>query len=323
MAAATLSRMEEVICRVRAINIPGKETEKPKPVPLMECADDDIPTDLRVKWANKILKIFDKITPSADSDVLRPLDFLLDADGSVEPVAAEEKSSESGDQIRGFYPAPFSIPLATVAELDPKEIQKRAELFALGGLLYETISLKKPFGELEDEEIQSRYSQGTFPDDVWNMTLAPAILSCWSWEFKESIEAELASQRLFTRLGKYAREHPYQFGFQAVGGTLALASVGAVPVLGALGFSAVGPVAGSVAAGVQSSMGLVQAGSVFAWCQSVTMGGAAVGGLVGAGATGAGVAAVATVPAFMGPSMKERFNRTVRTAGKAESESKL
>lgn len=61
------------------------------------------------------------------------------------------------------------------------------------------------------------------------------------------------------------------------------------PVLGVAGFSAMGPVAGSTAAAWQSSIGIVQAGSFFAWCQSAAMGGAAAGAIVGA--QGAGVAA--------------------------------
>jgi hypothetical protein len=53
----------------------------------------------------------------------------------------------------------------------------------------------------------------------------------------------------------------------------------AIPaVLGAVGFSTTGPVAGSLAAGWQSSIGLVQAGSIFAWCQSVAMGGTSIVG---------------------------------------------
>lgn len=61
-----------------------------------------------------------------------------------------------------------------------------------------------------------------------------------------------------------------------------------------IGFSAAGPVAGSVAAGWQGSIGLVQAGSLFAWCQSAAMGGAAVTGIIAAGASGLTAAAGAT-----------------------------
>lgn len=72
------------------------------------------------------------------------------------------------------------------------------------------------------------------------------------------------------------------------------ASVAALPILGAAGFAATGPVAGSAAAAWQSSVGLVQAGSLFAWCQSAAMGGAAVSGIVAGGAAGGSVALAAT-----------------------------
>ncbi|KAL5482936.1 hypothetical protein ACEPAI_9531 [Sanghuangporus weigelae] len=64
--------------------------------------------------------------------------------------------------------------------------------------------------------------------------------------------------------------------------------------LGALGFSAIGPVAGSIAAGIQSTVygGAVGAGSLFAFCQSLTMGGAGAmaiaTGVSGAGGLAAG-----------------------------------
>lgn len=59
-----------------------------------------------------------------------------------------------------------------------------------------------------------------------------------------------------------------------------------VPVLGAAGFEALGPAAGTAAASWQASLRLVEAGSLFAWCQSAAMGGAAVGGIQAVGATG-------------------------------------
>lgn len=82
---------------------------------------------------------------------------------------------------------------------------------------------------------------------------------------------------------------------QAVGGAVTIASIAIVPILGVAGFSAIGPVAGSVAAALQSSIGLVEAGSFFALCQSIAMGGAAIGGIVGAGLGGAEIIAVAKV----------------------------
>lgn len=73
------------------------------------------------------------------------------------------------------------------------------------------------------------------------------------------------------------------------------ASLAAVPLLGAAGFAAAtGPVAGTAAAAWQSSIGVVQAGSLFAWCQSAAMGGAAVNGIIACGVTGGSVALAAT-----------------------------
>ena len=100
------------------------------------------------------------------------------------------------------------------------------------------------------------------------------------------------------------------------------ASLVALPILGAAGFAAAGPVAGSAAAAWQSSFGLVQAGSVFAWCQSAAMGGAAVNGILAVGATGGGLAAAATGAGFVRgqttltpEKMKEMFVTVYRKEG--------
>lgn len=97
------------------------------------------------------------------------------------------------------------------------------------------------------------------------------------------------------QVAKYIVDNPIPFTFQAIGGVAMFVSAITVPVLGAIGFSAVGPAAGSVAAGMQSSIGLVPAGSLFAWCQSVAMGGAALGGVNAGIFGGAGVVGAATL----------------------------
>ncbi|KAI0728219.1 hypothetical protein C8Q72DRAFT_795360 [Fomitopsis betulina] len=79
-----------------------------------------------------------------------------------------------------------------------------------------------------------------------------------------------------------------------------LAPVVAPPLLGIVGFSAAGPVAGqgllntdqgTIAAAIQSSIGNVAAGSAFAVCQSVAMGGALPALGYAAGAAGGAAAA--------------------------------
>lgn len=96
--------------------------------------------------------------------------------------------------------------------------------------------------------------------------------------------------------GTYAREHPILVGAQAAGIVLTTAAFCVNPVLGAVGFTAAGPAAGSAAAAWQASMGAVQAGSLFAWCQCVAMGGTAVGGVQAVSLAGT---ALTTVPRFV------------------------
>ena len=96
----------------------------------------------------------------------------------------------------------------------------------------------------------------------------------------------------------------------------------AIPVLGAVGFSAVGPVAGSIAAGWQGSIGLVQGASLFAWCQSAAMGGAALGGIQAAGVAGVagavmGGAAMQAAGIADIQGLDEIFKRVYRTPERA------
>lgn len=110
----------------------------------------------------------------------------------------------------------------------------------------------------------------------------------------------------------YAKAHPIRTGIQVAGLTLSAVSMFAVPVLGYVGFTAVGPAAGSAAAAWQSSIGLVQANSLFAWCQSAAMAGAALGSIQAAGVAGAALTRVTDLPGLV-----EMFHEFCRTAKRA------
>lgn len=129
------------------------------------------------------------------------------------------------------------------------------------------------------------------------------------------------------RLLNYARSHPYLFALQASGGFISAVSFGAPLILGGVGFGALGPVAGSVAVGWQSSIGIVPAGSFFAWCQSAAMGGAAASGIFAAGVAGASTAAGATLAGFLTKAdvgnmteeqIQEMYEKAFRRGPKAE-----
>ena len=82
--------------------------------------------------------------------------------------------------------------------------------------------------------------------------------------------------------------HPWETAFAF----LSILSITIVPfILPAMGFSAIEPIAQSTAAGWQSSIGIVVAGTLFAFLQSAAMGGVAAGVCYGAGVAGLDVLA--------------------------------
>ncbi|KAF5874787.1 uncharacterized protein Bfra_003236 [Botrytis fragariae] len=293
---------ERAICKVRL------------PVYEENCKelDPSRQSNLRLKWAHSIHKLFFTDEKASDRNNVRNFDFQLNVDGSVENRFQNQPASLMTTMQ---YPTRYQLPEAISDRLNTTEERvARAELFALGSILYEVILGHQLFHEVDEgldngREIQRLIAIGSFPEDLWNLPITPKILGCLCPGFIQ----EMLSLRKKVGIGSYIKNHPYRFGFQVLGGAVTIASVVAVPVLGAVGFSAAGPIAGSTAAAWQSSMGLVEAGSIFAWCQSAAMGGAAVGGIIGAGVGGAGILAGASSLGaldgadFDNPELKKRF----------------
>ncbi|KAJ8066910.1 hypothetical protein OCU04_004295 [Sclerotinia nivalis] len=289
-----MAASKRAICRVRLPRIDEKKDEEPNLNP---------PSDLHTKWANAIQKLFspdpnpDPDTKSSPHTEIRNFDILLNKDGSAENLFQNQQTSpKSAIQL---YPPRYQLPEVISARLTTDEEKiARAKLFALGSILYEVCAGHPLFhdaDEIDESEntelegvIQNRIATGKFPEDFWNSPLTPRILACWCPGFLKEM---LILSEKEKGIGNYIKKHPYRFSFQVIGGLITAASIAVVPVLGVVGFSAAGPVAGSAAAAWQSSIGLVEAGSIFAWCQSVAMGGAAVGGIIGAGVGGAGLLA--------------------------------
>ena len=133
---------------------------------------------LRQRWTEEILKSIS--SPNPDKTI-RPWDILLHQDGTIEIL-----SSEKGG--RNSYASRHRIPAHKIVGLDEEEEVKRAERFALGSLVYEVMTASQPFEELSEDEVQDRYSSGTFPDDVFSMAMGPFILGCWSLEFEKEMK---------------------------------------------------------------------------------------------------------------------------------------
>ena len=144
------------------------------------------------------------------------------------------------------------------------------------------------------------------------------------------LNAEGKFKRFKRAAGNYISEHPVRFGLQCAGACVGIAAAVTIPVLGAVGFGAMGPIAGSSAVAWQASIGAVEAGSLFAWCQSAAMGGAAINGIIAAGAAGGGILLSSTAagvmmdgPANEGDSEKlmKLFRKVCRKADSLEESS--
>lgn len=154
---------------------------------------DKIPFETRLKWVTSISEFFLGPCPPEQPADVRDIDLVLKSNGSIESLA-ETATTQSPDNVRlREYPARYQIPKAILAGIDSAEKKvKRTELFALGCILYQLISGKAIFADLGDddkseEELQRRYVQGLFPDDLWGLHKSVRILICWCPEFAEQL----------------------------------------------------------------------------------------------------------------------------------------
>lgn len=271
--------------------------------------------DIRQQWAEHVMQ---GLQPGRSGlQAIRAYAIELNLNGTAD-VRAEPTTPVQN--ARHVYPPRFRIPPATVLDLALVEQAQRAEMFAFGSLLYHLCSGHRPFHRLPDTAVEACFATADFPDDTLALDTWPMILSSWSFEFARDLHESIsrtslprpffpppfshpksvpAKAPLRARVLTHIRAHPYRSALQASGLLVGAASFSAPLILGAVGFSALGPVAGSAAVAWQSSLGLTQAGSFFALCQSAAMGGAAASGITAVGAVGASVAAGATLVGFV------------------------
>lgn len=170
----------DVTCRIR-VRVPDDKNDEGRLVGISERsgASDEV----RKQWVEGITEyIWGSQSNKGARQCIRPWDFLLVSDGSVESLPA---AKIEGDISSGMYPAHYRIPPVSIEYLDQQGQIDRQERFAFASLLYEIVSGKKPFERLSSEEVQQRYSNADFPDDVRNLppAILIAILSFWSLEF--------------------------------------------------------------------------------------------------------------------------------------------
>ncbi len=174
----------DVTCRIRVEKAEGNDgdngqSQEVATFPLRDCPDIGI--EIRTRWATEVMKHFEQTRKPHTG--IRPWDFVAKLDGSIESLTMPVLE---GDPSEG-YPARFQIPPSTLYGFDHDEKVRRAEMFALASLLYEIISGRKPFEGLTDNEVQGRFINGEFPDDIVALPNSLFILSGWSEEFSQEL----------------------------------------------------------------------------------------------------------------------------------------
>jgi len=69
----------------------------------------------------------------------------------------------------------------------PVDISVATEVFAVGSLIYEISTGKRPYDGIEDDEVESLFRQKVFPTTT-DVYLSGIIKKCWLGDFKSVAE---------------------------------------------------------------------------------------------------------------------------------------
>ncbi|KAK6507618.1 hypothetical protein TWF481_006044 [Arthrobotrys musiformis] len=261
---------------------------------------DKIPLETRQGYVNKIIDIMSQ--RSSMDEQPRPLIFQVQESGDIildipSNSEVEDEKKPVDETSLGQYDPHFWIPESCLEGISDQEKAFRREFFAVGCLIYQILKGQTVWQGFLDTQAQTLFEKGAYPFDVRDLSHWKFILPYWSWEYAAEINRQLKIKQAM----KVAKT--VAIGGIAAGGAIALTAILSPLILPALGFGSAGVGAGSVAAGWQSAIGIVEAGSLFALCQSAGAGGAAGAAAITAaalGGTGTVVAAGAVAGATAG-----------------------
>jgi len=145
-------------------------------------ANVQIPPSVQLSWIKTALVTFDFIHSKGviQSDV-SARNFLVTDDKSI--VLCDFAGSMIGDEENLVRPE-------TRYEKQcerPVKISLPTELFAIGSLIYEIITGKPPYSELEDNDVERLFRRGEFPSTS-DIYLGYVIRRCWKGEFETARE---------------------------------------------------------------------------------------------------------------------------------------
>jgi hypothetical protein len=201
----SMAPVQEAVCRIRVKQVASDAQEIQSILgqndhdndsirgPLLPLGDTTgIPFETRLQWVQLISNQFLDRSKLEDGCGIRGWDFILGLDGSAVNLASNNASSCSSDPVTKVYPARYRIPAVVIERLTSStEKVQRAQLFALGSLLYHLLSGKEMFNGIgeDDGDIESHFIKGEFPEDVWELPKAVRILGCWCPGFAKDLLA--------------------------------------------------------------------------------------------------------------------------------------
>jgi serine/threonine protein kinase len=120
---------------------------------------------------------------------VKPENFLLDGTCRLKIIDFSGSSFDGkiGSAIEGTS---FFLPRSW-----DDESTVQTDIFALGSTIYEIMTGKQPYDELDDDEVESRYSRQMFPS-VQSMHCGQITMGCWRGHIRTAEEAMVSIELL-------------------------------------------------------------------------------------------------------------------------------
>jgi len=140
--------------------------------------DDQTPLSVKLSWIKTALATFDYIHSKGvlQGDV-SARNFLVTDNRSI--VLNDFAGSMIGDEENFVRPETRYEKQGD----EPVKISLSTEIFAIGSLIYEIITGKPPYSELEDDDVEKRFRLGEYPSTK-DIYLGNVVRGCWEGEFQ-------------------------------------------------------------------------------------------------------------------------------------------
>jgi serine/threonine protein kinase len=159
------------------------------------------PSALTLQWILTILEGFDYIHGRQvfQGDV-SARNVLVANDLSV--VLSDFSGSKVGDKSCLVRPETRY----EIQTMQPFEVSRASDIFAIGSLLYEIVTGRPPYDGLEEDEVEKRFKRAEFPSTA-DVMLGEVIKGCWAGKYDtvRQVLDDVSMQRGQILDGSFAR----------------------------------------------------------------------------------------------------------------------